>query len=500
MSEARRTGVLLHPTSLPGPYGIGDVGRGGARYLEFLAQAGVQVWQVLPLTPPGVANSPYSASSAFAGDTMLICPDQLVEDGLLDAARVPASTRSLGTIDWSHAVPAKRAALDAAFEEFKRGGRPTLQTAHDEFRHAEAYWLDDYALFASIKEHQSGRSWHTWPPALASREETALRDWRERHAASIERQAFGQFVFARQWKQLRERAKSLGIELFGDIPIYVHYDSADVWSRRDLFRLDARGRPTVVAGVPPDYFNADGQRWGNPIFDWNKLVETDFGWWVARVRRQLAEYDLVRLDHFRGFVQYWEVPASSKTAKDGRWVIGPGRALFDALQAALGSLPIVAEDLGDITPDVEALRDALEFPGMSILQFGFDPDLRSDFVPYRHRRNQVVYTGTHDNNTIKGWWRKETTPRVREFVAQYLGHRPKEIHWELIRLALASPAQLAVIPHQDLLGLGHEARMNTPGAKKKNWDWRLEEHGLDPQLAARLRRMNWVYGRSTSPA
>lgn len=496
LTDQRAAGVLLHPTSLPGPYGIGDLGSMAQAYIDWLARAGMSYWQVLPLNPPGAGNSPYSASSAFASNPLMISPERLVEDGLLTTDALPATAMHSGPrVDWDAAIALKHRLLQRAWEQFRDTRRPALVTAFDEFRHREQHWLDDWALFASMRDTHPGLVWTHWPAAFAHREPSALRSYHEAHEGAVAFHAFQQFLFARQWDALRRYARQRGLQLFGDVPIYVTFDSVDVWAHRHLFQLDDAFQPQEIAGVPPDYFNEEGQLWGNPLFDWGRCHDEGYNWWIARIKRALSQCDLLRLDHFRGFVSYWSVPFQSDTAKTGRWVPGPGKPLFDALKAALGQLPLVAEDLGDITADVNALRDTLGLPGMAILQFAFAPEPRSEFVPYAHRKSQVVYTGTHDNNTVCGWWDDEATPEVKQYLAQYLGHEPREIHTEIVRLAYASRAFLAIVPHQDLVGLGASARMNTPGEEDGHWSFRLHPDMASDALASWLQEQAWVYGR-----
>lgn len=495
--DQRAAGVLLHPTSLPGRFGCGDLGPAAHAWIDWLARAGMRYWQVLPLHPPAAGNSPYSAASAFALNPNLISPELLAADGLVDEAVLKRAELPSGAqVDFAAVTERKRALLRAAWASWNENPRPELRTAFERFRQAERGWLDDWALYAAARALHPGRSWCEWPKALAAREPAALAALAESQRESIDWHAFVQFLLAGQWQRLRAHATSRGVRLFGDVPIYVLHDSVDVWAHRELFQLDEDGRPSAISGVPPDYFNAEGQLWGNPLFDWERLADTGFDWWVDRVRHALRELDLLRLDHFRGFVAYWSVPAGAETAQSGSWRPGPGEALFTALRQALGSLPLVAEDLGDITAEVNALREALGLPGMAILQFGFNPAPRSQFVPYLHRRAQIVYTGTHDNNTARGWWEEEASAEVRQFVVSYLGREPQAIHHELARLALASCACLAIVPMQDLLGLGREARMNWPGVVDGNWGWRMLPDDTSAALADQFATLNRTYGRS----
>ncbi len=496
MAFARACGVLLHPTCLPGRFGIGDLGPVAHRYLEWLVRAGARWWQVLPLNPPGPGAAPYAATSTFAGNAALASPELMREDGLLqDADLSDAPEFSPFKVEFERVAPFKRRLLERAFERFSARPPAAVGDRLAAFATGNAAWLRDWALFAALKDAHRGASWWQWPEELALRRPGALEAWAAAHERALAFERFCQFVFFDQWRRLRERADALGIGILGDLPIYVAGDSADVWANRGLFRLDGRGRPVAVAGVPPDYFSATGQLWGNPLYDWVALERTGYAWWVARMRAALALVDTVRIDHFRGFAGFWEVPAGAKTAAGGRWVPGPGVKLFEALRAALGDLPLVAEDLGVITDDVTALRDELALPGMAVLQFAFAPSPRSQFVPYLHRRNLVVYTGTHDNNTTVGWFLGDASPAEKEYVCRYVGTDGREIHWDMIRLALASVADLAVVPHQDIAGLGADCRMNTPSKAEGNWRFRLTDWMLGDALRDRFAGLAWLYGR-----
>lgn len=493
MRFARSFGVLLHPTSLPGPFGIGDVGPAATEYLDWLCEAGASWWQVLPLTPVGAGGSPYSSTSAFAGNPLLVSPELLVEDGLLERRELAGLDALAATrVDWCGAVARKEALLESAWRRAATVSLPEL----DAFAAAEAGWLDDYALYAALRRAHGETPWWQWPAPLACCHRDAVSAWRQQHQHEVRRIVFRQWLFRRQWLALRELAAARGVRLLGDVPIFVALDSADVWANRHLFRLDSNGRPPVVAGVPPDYFSADGQLWGNPLYDWQRHASEGFRWWIDRIAANLRLVDALRLDHFRGFAACWEVPAGARTARNGRWVAGPGRALFDAVAEALGSLPLVAEDLGFITDAVRVLRDELGLPGMAILQFAFDPQERSAFLPYRHRRNLVVYTGTHDNNTVHGWYHGEASEEVRRYFCDYAGSDGREVHWDMIRLAFASVADLAIIPQQDVAGAGEEARMNTPGVGSGNWEFRLGPGMATAAQAQRLKHLAWVYGRA----
>ncbi|MGQ0720720.1 MAG: 4-alpha-glucanotransferase [Candidatus Eiseniibacteriota bacterium] len=506
MPNARRSGILLHPTSLPGPGGIGSLGPEAHLFLERLQGAGQSIWQVLPLGPTGFGDSPYQSFSAFAGNPLLVSPARLVDESLAtadDAARLPDGAPD--RVDFGAVIPAKRELLAAAHTAFRRGAAPAeLGAAFDEFRAAEASWLDDYALFAAVHDEQA-RAWIDWPDPLAGREESALRAARERLREEIGRAEFAQFLFARHWGEVRAKAAALGIEILGDVPLFVAHDSCDVWTRREMFDLDEAGRPRVLAGAPPDDFTEDGQLWGNPLYDWDGAGKRLFRWWVERMRAALSRFDRVRLDHFRGFVGCWATPAGETTARNGRWVPVPGAKLFRALRRELGELRCVAEDLGDITPEVQALRERFGFPGMKVLQFGFGGDARTnEYAPHNLPRNCVVYPGTHDNETMQGWWLNGTFARgrppaeVAEERARILaltGSGGEAIHWDFVRLALASVADDALVSMQDVLGLGNEARMNSPGDPESNWQWRLREEDWTEEIARRLERLVRATGR-----
>ncbi len=503
----RASGLLLHPTSLPGRYGIGTFGAEARAFVDFLADAGQRVWQVLPLGPTGYGDSPYQALSALAGNPLLISLESLVDDGWLERRDLDGvEAFPVDRVDFERVIPFKRRLLASAFDRFEQHSG-SLGQAFEAFCEQHRTWLDDFALFAAVKRAHGDRAWTWWDPTIAHRDPDALRAWRGRLAREIQAERFLQFLFFRQWGALQEYSHARGVHLMGDLPIFVAHDSADVWAHRDLFALDPDGHPRVVAGVPPDYFSATGQLWGNPLYRWDVMAASGFGWWVARVRGVLGVVDLVRLDHFRGFESYWEIPWPAETAVHGRWLKGPGAALFDALQAALGDLPIVAENLGVITSEVEALRHRFGFPGMAILQFAFGTDPQApDFQPHNYPRDRVVYTGTHDNDTTVGWWTgagagdSTRTPgevqREREFACRYLGTDGRDIHWTMIRAALASVADLAMIPVQDLLGLGSEARMNVPGKATGNWRWRCQPGAFTAALAARLRALAKRHGRT----
>ena len=510
MTPRRAAGILLHPTSLPGPHGCGDLGPAAHAFVTYLAAAGQTLWQVLPLGPTGYGDSPYQCFSAFAGNPLLISLERLVDDGLLDTADLEgAPDFDPRRADFVGARSFKQPRLDRAFERFQRGGGEERQRC-EAFCRAQARWLDDYALFVAVKAAHGGESWTSWEPAIAARKPQAIQQWREKAAAGVARVKFEQYLFFAQWEALRARCRAAGVRLFGDVPIFVAHDSADVWAHPGLFRLRRDGRPEVVAGVPPDYFSATGQLWGNPLYRWKVMAKDGFAWWVDRLRSALQTVDLVRLDHFRGFEAYWEVPADEETAVKGRWVKGPGAALFEALRRELGELPLVAENLGVITPAVEALRARFGFPGMAILQFAFGSDAQANtFIPHNLDRHTAAYTGTHDNDTTVGWWTSagagdstrstEEVERERDFARRYLASSDADIHWSFIRALLASVAEIAVVPLQDVLGLGSEARMNLPGRAGGNWRWRATGADMRPEHAARLREWVELFGRYPTP-
>jgi 4-alpha-glucanotransferase len=507
LKGGRRSGILLHPTSLPGRFGIGDLGPEARRFLEFLAGARQQVWQVLPLGPTGYGDSPYQCFSAFAGNPLLVSLEDLVSQGLLAEDDLGSPAFPAHHVDYDAVLRYKTPLLRKAFQNSR--GRDDVRGAFEAFCRAEQAWLDDYALFMTVRDTLHGASWTDWPEDVRLREPEALARWRREHADEIAVRQFAQFLFFSQWRLLKEACGQRGIAVMGDIPIFVARDSSDVWAHPELFRLKADGRPEVVAGVPPDYFSATGQLWGNPLYRWDAMAEEGYRWWIERFRATLKLVDLVRVDHFRGFEAYWEVPAEEETAVNGRWVRGPGPALFEAVRGELGTLPIVAENLGVITPEVEALRERFSFPGMCVLQFawGGDPQ-ESPFYPHNFARDAVAYTGTHDNDTTVGWYTgggqdTRTPPQVeheRHMARRYLHTDGREIHWDAIRAVLGSVAALAVVPMQDVLGLGSEARMNLPGRPTGNWRWRCLGRQMSHEAQRRLADLVDLYGRKpTAP-
>jgi len=494
MQLQRSSGILLHPTSLPGPFGIGTLGREAELFLDFLAAAGQSVWQILPLGPTGYGDSPYSAYSAFAGNPLLICPRQLVTAGELLATELEDLGDHGERIDFARVHRQSQRLLDKASRRFFAGSGGKRRQAFTEFCTSQAYWLNDYAIFQALRQHFGGLPWYEWEPALRRREQPALQHWGEELAEAIDAEKYAQFAFFDQWFRLRRQATDRGIRILGDMPIFVALDSADVWANSANFQLDDELRPTVVAGVPPDYFSATGQRWGNPLYHWERMATDGFSWWLDRLRWALAQTDLVRIDHFRGFEACWEIPAAEPTAVNGSWRAVPGEALFQRFAEVFGTVPVVAEDLGVITSEVEALRDRFGLPGMKILQFAFGSGPANPYLPHNLQRHSVVYTGTHDNDTTLGWW-QALGEEERQAVCDYLGHATEEMPWDLIRLALASVAELAIIPAQDLLGLDSTARMNRPGQAAGNWGWRARVDAWSPELAARLARVTSCYGR-----
>jgi 4-alpha-glucanotransferase len=482
----RSAGILLHPTSLPGPRDCGELWPQAYRFVDFLVQAGCTVWQTLPLAPPHDGGSPYQCLSVHAGNPCLISLENLAQEGWLDRAVLS----SPGSDPAAH----RGRCLTAALEGFRRKAARTDLDALDAFVAEHSHWLHDYALYVALRERYQQKSWCDWPGPLRSRDAKALEEARASLRPVIEQQNFEQFVFFRQWRSLRKYANERGVLMFGDMPIFVAHDSADVWARPQYFELDELGQPTVVAGVPPDYFSETGQRWGNPLYCWSRLRDDGFGWWIERMTTQLGLFDLIRVDHFRGFQAYWEIPAQDETAVNGRWVEAPGDELFAALRARFGEIPLVAEDLGVITPEVEALRDKYELPGMKVLQFAFDGGPENPYLPHQHIHRCIVYTGTHDNDTTLGWF-QGLGEEAQERVQDYLGWPSEPMPWPVIRAALASVADLAIVPLQDVLMLGSEARMNRPSLNEGNWRWRFEEGQATGELAEKLRHLNQTYGR-----
>jgi 4-alpha-glucanotransferase len=505
----RTAGILLHPTSLPGPHGIGDLGPEAHRFVDFLASARQGLWQVLPLGPTGYGDSPYQCFSVFAGNPLLVSLEKLVEDGYLSSSDLgTAPAFPAGEVDFEAVRRFRVPLLAQAFERFSARASPAASRAFRSFCRAQRAWLEDYALFAALKDEHGGRPWHQWDRALSGRRPAALRDARRRLARQVEREKLVQFLFFSQWAALRRYGRERRLRLMGDLPIFAAHDSADVWAHPGLFQLRDDGTPAYVAGVPPDYFSATGQRWGNPLYRWDAMRRRGYGWWIDRFRATFALVDVVRVDHFRGLEAYWQIPAAEPNAIKGRWVKGPGAALFRVLERALGELQVVAENLGVITPEVEGIRERFGFPGMAILQFAFGTDPQGpSFRPHNYGQGTVAYTGTHDNDTTLGWWTSDgignstrTEGEVREerdHCLRYLGRTDgREINWAFIRAVVASVADTAVVPLQDVLGLGSEARMNVPARPAGNWRWRFRKEQLTPEIEGRLRDLSLLYDRA----
>lgn len=503
MSFPRASGVLLHPTCLPSVHGIGDLGQSAYQFIDFLAASGQTLWQVLPLGPTGYEHSPYIMNfSTFAGNPLLISLELLAEQGLIERNNLVAiASDHLEQVHFEQVIPHKLKFLKLAFSHFQNHSTHSIQTQFATFCQAQAWWLDDFALFMALLEAHEGKNWHDWEPEIARRDPAALAAQTNALQTTIQFHKFLQFQFFEQWSQLRLYANARNIKIIGDISIYVCHNSSDVWAAPELFKLDPQTlAPAYIAGVPPDYFSATGQLWGNPVYDWDKLQQTGFDWWVKRFQATLQYVDIVRVDHFRGFEAYWQVPAGETTAINGEWVKAPGAAFFTTLGDRLGQLPILAEDLGIITPEVEALRDRFQFPGMKILMFGFSEGANNPHLPHNYSVNSVVYPGTHDNDTVLGWWATATAVE-KTLLTQYVNysdtHPLSHLNWVLIRMALASVAKLAILPLQDILGLGGEARMNDPSTNAGNWRWRYHSSDLlTPDLSQKLLHLTQLYGRA----
>jgi 4-alpha-glucanotransferase len=496
MDYPRQSGVLLHPTSLPGQFGIGSMNGAAYEWVDFLAETRQSLWQVLPLGPTGYGDSPYQSFSSFAGNPYLISLEDMVEEELLDpsiladAPDFPAHQVDYGTI-YTWKLPVLRQAATA----FAAGGTPELQTEFTTFCADQADWLEDFALFMALKDAHDGAAWNTWEMPLRSRKANALAQAKNEHADAIHAHMFNQWLFFRQWDKLKAYANAQGIRIVGDIPIFVAMDSSDTWTSPQEFFLDAEFQPTVVAGVPPDYFSATGQLWGNPLYRWQHMQANGYAWWLRRIHAALRLYDLIRVDHFRGFAGYWEVPAGEPTAENGQWVKGPGEDFFAVVQRELGDLPILAEDLGEITPDVIELRNRFNLPGMKVLQFAFSTDGSDKFLPHNFRHNFVVYSGTHDNDTTRGWYEHSATDEERDFFRRYFHTDGHDAAWTLINAAWSSVAVIAIVPLQDLLNLDNSTRMNLPGRATGNWTWRFTSDAISPRLVDRLLEATTLYGR-----
>lgn len=495
MYQNRASGILLHPTSLPGPDGIGDLGPEAYRWIDFLHRSGCQLWQILPIGPTGYADSPYQCFSAFAGNPNLISAAVLFDQGLISKSDLSDRPHfPIESVDYGSVIQWKTTLLHRSFKRFLASENKSLYQEYDQFKINQQSWLNSYALFMAIKEEYGGGPWSDWPESLKKRNPKTLAGFIKKSKDSIDFQVYQQFIFYRQWTAVRKYAHQKGIRIIGDIPIFISYDSADVWEHKDLFHLDENALPRVVAGVPPDYFSDTGQLWGNPLYNWDVHKAGGYRWWLDRMKAVLSLVDFVRLDHFRGFEAYWEVPYENKTAIEGRWVKGPSEDLFKALQNELGELPIIAEDLGLITKPVRQLRDSFNLPGMKVLQFAFASDPDDDFLPHNYPVNCVAYTGTHDNDTSLGWY--ESAPeREKDFCRRYLARPSQDISWSFIRALWKSTAAWVIAPMQDFLGLRGWARMNYPGTTTGNWKWRMRPDALNEGLISRLHETNYLYGR-----
>ena len=498
MKFQRSSGILLHPTSLPGPHGSGDLGQAAYHFVDWLVVAGQKLWQMLPLGPVGYGNSPYMGLSAFAGNPMLIDLQELSTRGWLDPRQLTTLPEwNSKRIDFSKMIQFRAEKLAKASDGFFTHASDADGKAYEAFCKQQADWLEDYALFMALNAKFKSKVWSDWDVDIARRNDSALQKIKSSLTAETDFHKFSQWCFNRQWKNLRKYANSKGIQFVGDIPIFVAHDSADVWSNPKSFYLGEDLNPTVVAGVPPDYFSETGQRWGNPLYKWDVVKKDKYAWWIKRFQATFDLVDILRIDHFRGFVGYWEIPAKEKTAVIGRWAEGPREGLFDAVEKKLGKLPIIAEDLGVITPEVVSLRDRYQYPGMKVLQFAFSDGPTNPFLPHHYRENAVVYTGTHDNDTTLGWY-KNATKGERSFLSQYMHTNGEEIHWDLIRLALQSVAVMAIVPFQDILGLDSIDRMNLPGTTKGNWEWRFSWDQVVPGHASRLYRETALASRTSA--
>ena len=495
----RGSGILLHITSLFSPYGIGDMGPDAYRFADFLSEARQSFWQVLPLNPIGAVygNSPYSSISAFAGEPLLVSPGLMIKDGflakedVLDAPRFPEEK-----VDYDAVRAYKEKILNLAYQHFKTGKD---DSEYKGFCAYNSYWLEDFALFIALKEYFGGRPWNEWPPEIRDRETCALEEIKTKLGERVNKEKFFQYLFFKQWFSLKRYCNARGIRIIGDIPIYVTFDSSDVWKTPGIFKLSEEKMCSFVAGVPPDYFSKTGQLWGNPVYKWDALKESGYKWWIQRMEHTLNLFDIARIDHFRGLVSYWEIPADEKTAVNGRWVKAPAEDFFSAILSRFSVLPIIAEDLGIITPDVKELMRHFNFPGMKVLLFAFGEDSpMHPYLPHTYNKNCAVYTGTHDNNTVKGWFEKEASSEEKERLFRYIGRKvsAKEAHWEFVRLAVMSVADTVIFPMQDIIGLGEEARMNTPATTKGNWQWRLAHGNLSPSLIRKIQGITITYGRT----
>ena len=497
MISNRRAGILLHITSLPSKYGIGDLGKNAYKFVDFLEASGQKLWQILPIGPTGYGDSPYSCFSAFAGNHLFISPEQLLEEGILnedDLKNVPEFSSS--KTEYNKVKVYKNKLFKKAFANFTSGSN-RFKDSFDTFCYENAYWLDDYAFYMSLKDCHNDYEWSKWEEGLVKRDISEMKKWSDKLKVEISFHKFIQFIFTQQWMKLKEYANSKNIKIIGDVPIFIAFDSSDLWGNKKLFTIEENGRPVSVAGVPPDYFSATGQLWGNPLYKWKEMEKNNFDWWIKRVRHQLKYIDILRIDHFRGFDAFWEIPGGAPTAEKGRWVKGPGKKLFNALKQQLGDLPIIAEDLGVITKSVNKLRDRFNFPGMNILQFAFGNGMERRFLPHNFKKNSVVYTGTHDNDTTRGYFEKEKNNdnNIYSHAQEYLNYFGNNITFELIRTAYASVSDTVIIPMQDILNLSTEARMNFPGTLGGNWQWRFTWEQISDNLLLKFKRLTELYER-----
>ncbi len=501
MQFERSAGILLHPTSLPGKFGIGDLGSEAYKFIDFLKEAGQTLWQVFPLGPTGYGDSPYQCFSAFAGNPLLISPEKLKEDGLLSDDDLKSPIQSdQKRIDYGQVIDYKKSILKKAYINF-RGNSNSIEEEFKKFCETQKEWLDDFALFMSLKDHHGGAVWSSWEKGLVQRDKKVLADWENKLSDDIQYQKFIQFSFFKQWDSVRNYANEKGIKIIGDMPIFIAYDSSDLWANKELFTVDEEGKLTFVAGVPPDYFSETGQLWGNPLYKWDEMEKDDFLWWRKRFSSLFQLVDIVRIDHFRGFEAYWKIPGGEKTAQKGKWTKAPGEKLFNTLKKHLGELPILAEDLGVITPPVEALRDQFGFPGMKVLQFAFGTKMETKFLPHNFIPNCLVYTGTHDNDTTRAYFEKEKEKDgdIFEHAQKYLNYYGNDILSELIRVAYASVANIVIIPMQDILNLGADARMNFPSTTGGNWSWRFTWDQIDENLSKHYNGLTQLYERPPKP-
>jgi 4-alpha-glucanotransferase len=492
----RSSGILFHPTSLPGRYGIGTLGKAAFEFVDFMVRSKQKIWQILPLGPTGYADSPYQCFSSNAGNPLLIDLDTLVEEGFLTSQEIE-SVPVFGDdkVDYGRLIELKYPLLKKAANTFFERFAPETRKGYQDFTRANAHWLNDYALFMALKEHFNQEPWYKWETPLKLKSIHSLPNYLVLLNDSIEFHKFIQYLFFKQWMAVKQYANEKGVKIMGDIPLYVALDSVDAWSMPEIFQFNKDKNPVAVGGVPPDYFSATGQLWGNPLFNWDTLKRDGYRWWINRIKANLVLYDIIRIDHFRGFAGFYAVPYGEETAIKGEWLPGPGKELFETIKRELGNLPIVAEDLGVMTPDVEDLRDSFNLPGMKILQFAFDSGEENDFLPHNYPKNCVVYTGTHDNDTVVGWLSK-AKEEDKKYLREYLNSTGQDLVWDLIRVAMASVADTAVFPMQDLLVLGNDARMNLPGTTSNNWQWRAKRSDFSSELAERLARMTVLYGRS----